>query len=222
MAASRPTRSLLQEVRVIDVSNENVSRYFLLLEMAFYAERSIALVQQALVHGAVRRMADGATLPHCLMLVNEWPALLRVTLEARFVSAQERKAAGFELLLNVRRSAFDRDAFVQFVTIAAADFALRHWMVVRQLERRANFQVTLETGLRRLFWIDNRTSAASGFDMQTPWAVARLASPVHGLLWSFAALCAGLTHHDLFRLQSRVGSCSKVANDLFVARCAFL
>jgi hypothetical protein len=90
------------------------------------------------------------------------------------------------------------------------------------LERRANFQVTLETGLRRLFWIDNRTSAASGFDMQTPWAVARFAAPVHGLLWSFAALCAGLTHHDLFRLQSRVGSCSEVANDLFVARCAFL
>jgi hypothetical protein len=172
MAASRPTRSLLQEVRVIDVSNENVSRYFLLLEMAFYAERSIALVQQALVHGAVRRMADGATLPHCLMLVNEWPALLRVTLEARFVSAQERKAAGFELLLNVRRSAFDRDAFVQFVTIAAADFALRHWMVVRQLERRANFQVTLETGFRRLSRIYDGARAATGFHVQTARSVA--------------------------------------------------
>jgi len=49
MAASRPTRSLLQEVRVIDVSNENVPRYFLLLEMAFYAKRRIAFIQQALV-----------------------------------------------------------------------------------------------------------------------------------------------------------------------------
>ena len=133
---------------MIDVSNENVSRYFLLLEMAFQTERCIALVQQALVHGAVRRMADGATLPHCLMLVNEWPALLRVTLEARFVSAQERKAAGFELLLNVRRSAFYRDTFVHFVTIAAAHFAFEHRVVMRQGKRCANFQVTLKARLR--------------------------------------------------------------------------
>jgi hypothetical protein len=95
MAASRPTRPLLQEIRVIDVSNENVSRYFLLLEMAFQTERCIALVQQALVHGAVRRMANNATLPQCLVLIHKWAALLRVTLEARFVSAQESKTASF-------------------------------------------------------------------------------------------------------------------------------
>jgi hypothetical protein len=167
-------------------------------------------------------MADGATLPQGLMLVNEWPALLRVTLEARFVSAQERKAAGFELLLNVCRRTFDCDPSVQFVTIAAADFALRHWVMVRQLERRANFQVTLETGFRRLFWIDNGTSSASGLDMQTPGTVARLAAHVRNLLWSFAALCASLTHDDLFCLQSRMGSCSEIAHDLFVTRCTFL
>ena len=82
--------------------------------------------------------------------------------------------------------------------------------------------MALETRFRRLFWIDNRTSSAAGFDMQTPWAVARFAAPVRNLLWSFAALCAGLTHDDLFRLQSRVSSCSEVANDLFVAGRAFL
>ena len=54
MAAGRPTRSLLQETRVIDVSNENVPGCFLLLEMAFYTERRVAFVQQALVDGAVR------------------------------------------------------------------------------------------------------------------------------------------------------------------------
>ena len=54
MAASRPTRPLLQEIRVIDVSDENVPGYFLLLEMAFDAKRRVALVQQALVDGAVR------------------------------------------------------------------------------------------------------------------------------------------------------------------------
>src|SRR5262249_49406062 len=45
MATSRPTGSLLQEVRMIDVSNENVPGYFLLLEMAFYTKRRVAFVQ---------------------------------------------------------------------------------------------------------------------------------------------------------------------------------
>ena len=63
MAAGRPTRPLLQKVRVVDVSNKNVPGYFLLLKMAFQAKRRVALVQQALVDRAVRRMANGATLP---------------------------------------------------------------------------------------------------------------------------------------------------------------
>jgi hypothetical protein len=54
MAASRPARSLLQKIRVIDVSDENVPGYFLLLEMAFQTERGVAFIQQALVDGAVR------------------------------------------------------------------------------------------------------------------------------------------------------------------------
>lgn len=54
MAAGGPTRALLQEIRVVDVSDENVSLYFLLLEMAFYAERRVAFIQQALVNGSVR------------------------------------------------------------------------------------------------------------------------------------------------------------------------
>ena len=53
MAAGGPTRALLQKVRVVDVSNENVSGYFLLLEMAFYTERRVAFVQQALVNRAM-------------------------------------------------------------------------------------------------------------------------------------------------------------------------
>jgi hypothetical protein len=44
MAASGPTRSLLQKIRVVDVSDENVPRRFLLLEMAFYAERRVAFI----------------------------------------------------------------------------------------------------------------------------------------------------------------------------------
>ena len=44
MAARGPTRALLQTARVIDVSDENVSLYFLLLEMALNAKRGVAFV----------------------------------------------------------------------------------------------------------------------------------------------------------------------------------
>jgi hypothetical protein len=93
-------------------------------------------------------MTDRTTLPQCLMLIYKWAALLRVTLETSFVSAQESKTAGFQLLLNICRSAFDRDAFVYLMTIRAAHFAFGHGVMVRQLKCRANFQMTLKASLR--------------------------------------------------------------------------
>ena len=211
MAARGPTRSLLQEIRVIDVSNENVPGYFLLLEMAFHTKRRVAFIQQSLVDGAVRRMANDTTLTHCFVLINKWTALLRVTLEAGFVSAQESKAAGFELLLNICRGALGRDPFVRFMAIAAAHLAFKHRMMMRQLECCANFQVTLETGVRRLSRIDDRARSAASFDVQAPGSVARLATHV----WIFAPFCAP------FALQSRVSGCPEIAHDLFVAGRAF-
>jgi hypothetical protein len=53
MAAGGPTRALLQKIRVIDVSDENVPLYFLLLEMAFYTKRRVTFVQQSLVDRAM-------------------------------------------------------------------------------------------------------------------------------------------------------------------------
>ena len=44
MAASGPARSLLQEARMIDVSDENVTGGSLFLEMAFYTERRVAFI----------------------------------------------------------------------------------------------------------------------------------------------------------------------------------
>ena len=54
MAAGGPTCALLQKIRVVDVSDENVPLYFLLLEMAFYAKRRVTFIQQSLVDGSVR------------------------------------------------------------------------------------------------------------------------------------------------------------------------
>ena len=133
---------------MIDVSNKNVSGCFLLLEMAFDAKRRVALIQETLVDGTVGRMADDASLAQRFMLVDKRAALLRVTLEAGLVFAQERKTAGFEFLLNICRRALDRDAFVHLMTIGAAHLAFEHRMMMRQCERGANFEVTLETSLR--------------------------------------------------------------------------
>jgi hypothetical protein len=153
-------------------------------------------------------MASDTTLTHCLVLINKRPALLCVTFEAGFVSGQESKAAGSELLLNVCRGALGSDPFVRFMAIAAAHLALGHRMMMRQLERCANFQVTLETSVRRLSRLDDRARTAASFDVQTPRTVTRLAAHV---------LCI-----FPFRLQSRMSGCPEVAHDLFVARRAFL
>jgi hypothetical protein len=151
-------------------------------------------------------MADRATLTDCLVLIHERTALLCVTLEAGFIFAQECKPAGFQLLLNIRRRTFDRDPFVRLMTIAATHLAFEHRMVMRQCERGANFQVTLETCFRRFSWIYDRAGAAACFDVQTPWTVTRLAPHV---------LCV-----FTFCLQSRVRGCSEIAYDFFVASLA--
>ena len=108
----------------------------------------VAFVEQSLVDRAVRRMADHTTLTQCLVLVNKRAALRGVALKTSFVSAQESKAAAFERLLNIGAAAFDRDSLVRVVTIGATHFAFQHRMVVRQLELRPHFQVTLETSFR--------------------------------------------------------------------------
>lgn len=54
MATGGPTRALLQKIRVVDVSDENVSLNLLLLEMAFYAKRGVTFIQQSLVDRTVR------------------------------------------------------------------------------------------------------------------------------------------------------------------------
>ena len=153
-------------------------------------------------------MADDATLAHCLVLIYKRAALLRMTLEAGFVSAEERKSAGFKPLLNICWGALGRDPFVRFMAIAAAHLALGHRMMMRQLERCANFQVTLETSVRRRSRINDRARSAASLDVQTPRSVTRLAAHV---------LCI-----FPFRLQSRVSGCPEVAHDLFVASRAFL
>ena len=188
---------------MVDVSNEDVSRRSLLLKMTFQAKRGVAFVQQSLIDGTVGRMADHTTLTQCLVLINPRAPLLGVALKASFVSAQESKPTGFEVLLNVCRCAFDRDSLVRVVTIGAAHFAFEHRMVVRQLKLCPHFQVTLKTSFRRLARIDNRVRCASARDVQAARAVTRLTANILRVL--------------SFCLQSRVRRCSEIARDFIVA-----
>ena len=110
-------------------------------------------------------MTGETALAHSLMLKDKWPALCGVALEAGFVATQEGDAAAFECLLDICRRAFDRHSHVRIMAIGTAHFAFEYRMVVRQLERRANFQVTLETSLRRLAWIDDRVRRAAALHM---------------------------------------------------------
>ena len=76
-------------------------------------------------------MADHAPLTHRFMLIDKWAALLCVTLEAGFVSAQKSKAAGSDLLLNICRGALGRGPFVWLMAIAAAHLAFKDRMMMR-------------------------------------------------------------------------------------------
>jgi hypothetical protein len=165
MAASRPAGSLWQEVGVVDISDENMPRRFLLLEMTFQAKSLVAFVEQSLVDGAVGGMADHTPLTHRLVLVNKGATLRGVALEASFVSAQESKAASFERLLNIGPATLDRDTDVWIMAVSAAHFAFQHRMMMRQLELCPHFQVTLETSFRRLTWIDDRVRCAAAFNV---------------------------------------------------------
>jgi len=127
-------------------------------------------------------MADHTTLTQCLVLVNKRAALLGVALKTRFISTQESQAAAFERLLDVGPAPFDGDSFVRVVTIGAAHLAFEHRMVVRQLERRTNFQVTLETSVRRLARIDDSMRRAAALDVQTAGTMAGLAAHVFGVV----------------------------------------
>jgi hypothetical protein len=77
-------------------------------------------------------MTNGASLAHRLVLIYKRAALLRMTLEAGFVSAEERNSAGFKPLLNICWGALGRDPFVRFMAIAATHLALEHRMMMRQ------------------------------------------------------------------------------------------
>ena len=123
-----PARSLRKEIGMIDIADKDSSGNPLLLEMAFQAQRVVAFVQHSLIDGAVRRMADDATLANCFVFKNKRTALRRMTLETRVISVHERDPAALDRLVQARSAALNRHSLMRIVAIGAAHFPFQHRM----------------------------------------------------------------------------------------------
>ena len=154
-------------------------------------------------------MAADATFPDRLMFKYEWSALRGVALETGLVMAKQRGAATGNILGQIRAATLYRIPLVWIMAIRAANFALQHRMVMRQLERCFHFRVALETGARRFSRIDNEdVASAPRLDVQTARAVTRLAPDV-------LPVCS-------FGFEPSVGRGAEIARNRFMARGALL
>jgi hypothetical protein len=78
--------------------------------------------------------------------------------------------------LKISIAAFDRTTLVRIVAIDTAHLAFQHRVMMRQLELGPDFEMTLETGVRRLEWVNDISSAAAGFHVFAARSMTRFAS----------------------------------------------
>src|SRR5450432_3782794 len=168
-----------------------MARDFLFLEMALQAQRLVALRKHPLINGTVRRMAGHAAFAQGLVLENERSTLRGMTLETGFVLTEQRDPAALEGAADVR-----------VMAIRAANLPFEDRVMMRQLELRADLQVTLKTGLGRTAGIDDRARAAAARDVQTSGTVTRFAADIFRVVSR--------------RFESRVRRGRERSRDLFV------
>jgi hypothetical protein len=189
-------------VRIADVNMPGGDIWPLCLRMATQAKVGVIVDQQLFVYGTVRVMANGATLPHGLVLKDDGPSLGFVTTRATFILPGHRQAA--------RR--LEDVTPVRIMTIHAIHEALNHRMMLRQIKFPLHVEMALETRGGVFPGIDNQVRCAAGPDMFTARSVAGLATTLarHGGTfdvqtgvragWEFAdnigmAIGAGLITH---------------------------
>lgn len=175
----------------------------LLLEVTLQAKGRVAFVQEPLINRPVWRVTNHATLAHGFVLIHPRASLRAVTLEAGVVLPQEFHPAATHRLSEVCPAALDRISLVRVVTIRTTDPSLQYGMMMRQLKLGPYLEVTLETRLGRLAWIDNRARAAARFHMLAARPVAGFAPHIFAVL----ALSS----------QARVRGTTKVADNFFMA-----
>ncbi len=135
-------------------------------------------------------VAHGAALVHCLVLKNEGPGLVLMTLGATLILPRHGQTT--------RR--FEDVAAVGIMAVNTAHVPLNHGMMLREIEFGLHIQMTLEAGFGIFAGIDDQAGGATGADMLAAGAVT-----------GFATALAG--QGGTFKVQSRMGTRGKLANN---------
>jgi len=167
------------------------------IEVAFQAQRLIALIEHLLINRAVRAVTGAAAFADGSVREDEGPRLLLVALLAGFGFAAELSAAAFSGVTAVR-----------VVAISAANLAGEYRMGVGQAELGFLVEMALEAGVGRFARIDDEAFAATGFHVLATGAVATFAAHINGV----------------FALSLEFGMVGRaeVADEFFMAGGAFL
>lgn len=198
MAAGAPASTAFRAAVMIATSYLDRSTVGRLLQMALEAEIDIALLQHLRVDRAMRIMAGGAALAHCIVLEDKGALLSSMALRAGFIFAG-----------HVRATALYRAAAVGIMTFTASHLSSQDRMRMGKMEFAALIKMALEAGLGRLRRIHDTALAAAG---------------LHVLA---ARTMAGLAAHSMFLLhiratKLRMGGSGKLGDLLSVAGCALL
>lgn len=196
MTPGRPARPAGEKAGVITTADQNRAGRGLLLEMAFQAQRGVALGEHSLIHRPMRLMTGETALAQRLVLKHVRPALHGVALKTGFVRTRQFGAA-----------ALDRRSFVRVVAISATHFPLQHRMMVRQSELSAHLEMALETRLRRSTRVDDGVRPAAALHMQAAGPMTRFAADILRVV----AFC----------FQARVRRHGEIARDRLVTGAAF-
>lgn len=156
---------------MIAAADQNHSRLYLLLEVAFEAKVLVSLRQELVVNCSMRVMAGCAAFPDGFMLENKRPALSNVTL-----------GAGVGLRSESKRSAMSRLPAVRVVAITATHLPVADRMVMRQLKAPFHFQVARETNFRIPVGIDDGIARPARLVVDATGTVATLTSHIFGVL----------------------------------------
>jgi hypothetical protein len=177
---------------MVETADKDLTAGGLLLEMAFEAERCVALREEFLVDGAVGEVAGGASFAHGFVFEDVGAALGGVALEAGIVFGEECGV-----------TADDGVALVRVMAIGAGEPTLRDGVMVWEIKRTADVEVAGEAGFGRFQWIDDKRDIAAGLAMEASGTVAGLAADVEGVI--------------AVGMESRVGGGGEVSDERIVA-----
>ena len=150
VAGRGPAGAAAHGQRVIFVADKEAS-VPLRLRMAAQAQIRIRLVKHLVIDRAVRVMATDAALAQRFVLEDKTLRLLAVAIRALFVEPRHRESAG--RLHDV--------VSMRIVALHAVHLSFTNGMVLREVEIRVDFEMTIETGLRIASRINDELAATA-------------------------------------------------------------